>query len=298
MNINKYFILLVSFILVSSFALGGSAYILLYKNTPPQAESPILPSEQPSESWQTYASAQYGFSLQYPTQTVIKDVDVSGGRSITFQPPGSSGTVMVSVQDKAWYEGVLRAPGTCNYDSTTAKSIQGFSFLKRDASADFSGMNSRSSVTELCAIWGDVSYRIIIRTAGNDVLNSDPADNDPILNKIAESFTFNVLKIPELGASFLLPSELSDLTYVVVKLPTDQAVNTVGFSTKSLEDQGCDAKSAPLGYLTYSNVAGGEPIVSRKSGLYYLPPSGSCKADASLQQRLKDALKSTANPPA
>ncbi len=101
--------------------------------------------------------------------------------------------------------------------------------------------------------------------------------------------------ITNLGLKFNLPSELSDLTYVIVKLPDEQAVGTVGFSNKELETLGCLATTGPLGYLTYQDDQGGELVGHvRNSNLYFIKPDGRCLADPSLQnwQLLRDSLKS------
>lgn len=106
--------------------------------------------------------------------------------------------------------------------------------------------------------------------------------------------TVSAYTVSELGIKFYIPNTLSDVVHKVVKFPTDQAVNTVGFSTRRLETAGCDAKSAPLGYLTYNKTVGGEIIAHvRNSDLYYIKPDGTCKAYVSLQnwQLLRDILK-------
>lgn len=102
--------------------------------------------------------------------------------------------------------------------------------------------------------------------------------------------------ISALQIKFNLSTEFYDLTYAVVKLENnDQAVNSVAFSSKRLEAVGCDAKSGPLGYLTYRNDVGGD-VVGNAAGsdVYFLKPKGGCQADLSLQnwQSLQKDLKS------
>jgi len=101
--------------------------------------------------------------------------------------------------------------------------------------------------------------------------------------------------ITDLGVRFTLPDELSDLTYTVVHLSGDQAVNSVGFSDKRLEAAGCSAAMAPLGYLTYDSYKGGVVVGhARGSQLSYLKPDKKCSADISLQNLgvLENALHS------
>ncbi|MEK7565360.1 MAG: hypothetical protein AAB501_03950 [Patescibacteria group bacterium] len=106
-----------------------------------------------------------------------------------------------------------------------------------------------------------------------------------------------IYEVPELAVEFVLPEAFMDLTHKVVKLSGDQAVNSVAFSSKRLETFGCGLETALLGYLTYDNDKGGIFVGHAKydnDKLYYIKPSGQCKADISLQdwQTLENALKS------
>lgn len=91
--------------------------------------------------------------------------------------------------------------------------------------------------------------------------------------------------IASLGVKFELSNTLSDLTYIVINLGGEQAVNSVGFSSKQLEAIGCPASSAPLGYLTYDDNKGGTLVArARNSDLYFIKPDKLCNAD----ERLRD----------
>ena len=107
----------------------------------------------------------------------------------------------------------------------------------------------------------------------------------------------SVFDISSLGVKSTLTGALYDLTYQVVHLTGDQAVNSVEFSSQRLEAAGCSLSSAPLGYLTYDNDKGGTLVANaRNSDLYYLAPTtGTCKAAASLQnwQALESSLKTS-----
>lgn len=103
------------------------------------------------------------------------------------------------------------------------------------------------------------------------------------------SKTYN---ISNLGLLVTLPDSLSDLTYQVVKLSGDQAVNSVTLSTTRLESAGCPVSSAPLGYLTYDNNKGGVVVAhARGSDLYYLKPTVQCGGTLQDWAGLQKALK-------
>lgn len=104
-----------------------------------------------------------------------------------------------------------------------------------------------------------------------------------------------IYDVSDLGVKFALPQTLSDLTYKAAKLPGEQAVNSVAFSSKCLESAGCGVESAPLGYLTYDNDKGGTRVGhARGSELYYIAPTGQCKVAGAMQNSdtLKGALQS------
>ena len=102
----------------------------------------------------------------------------------------------------------------------------------------------------------------------------------PIVSPTTPAFIYN---IADLGLMFAAPGTLNDLNSAAVHLAGDQAVNSVGFSSKRLEAAGCSVQSAPLGILTYDTDKGGD-IVARVGGqnLYYLEPKAACKADVAL----------------
>lgn len=100
--------------------------------------------------------------------------------------------------------------------------------------------------------------------------------------------------IPELGTIIMIPKDFSDLTSVIIQLPGDQAVNSIGLSTTRLESAGCTATSAPLGYLTYDMDKGGKKAGNVNGGsIYYVEPDKPCSADTSLQdwRKLESSLQ-------
>jgi hypothetical protein len=102
----------------------------------------------------------------------------------------------------------------------------------------------------------------------------------------------NWYSISNLGLLFNLPNTLSDLTYQVVKLSGDQAVNSVKFSTKRLESVGCNLSTDPLGYLTYDKDKGGVVVANaRGSDLYYIKPAVQCETALQDSLVLEQALK-------
>ena len=104
--------------------------------------------------------------------------------------------------------------------------------------------------------------------------------------------------IQDLGLEFAFLPALSDLTHEVARFNSDQAVNSVGFSTVRLDAAGCswqNLQGAPLGYLRFGNDQGGVLVAhARFSDLYYIRPKVSCDANPSLQnwQLLQNSLRS------
>jgi len=116
--------------------------------------------------------------------------------------------------------------------------------------------------------------KVVISTAPGATLTPAP------LAQPAPAFIYD---ISDLGLMFAAPGSLADLDSAAVHLAGDQAVNSVGFSSKRLETAGCSVQSAPLGTLTYDTDKGGD-IVAQVAGqkLYYLEPKVGCKADVAL----------------
>jgi hypothetical protein len=144
-----------------------------------------------SADWKTYTSSKYGFSIQYPKGAQMSDVDISGGRNISFTTP--QGTVMVEVVMSAWRNGVLSAPANCeDFDSgvvTRHVSINGVDFVTGDVSRDLSGMNSTTSATEYCTIQNGIGYKIIPRMPVTPSANPTDVNSNTILNRAVKSFT-------------------------------------------------------------------------------------------------------------
>ncbi|MEI7463402.1 MAG: Ser-Thr-rich GPI-anchored membrane family protein [Candidatus Taylorbacteria bacterium] len=142
-------------------------------------------------SWQTYSNPQYGFSIQYPSNTQVNDTDISGGRNISFTT--SQGIVMVEVVTQAWNNGTLSSPPNCNDTAggqdRTNTSINGINFLTFSMSKEMSGMNSNVSATEYCAIQNGTAYKVITRvnyTAGTS--NGLGLDKNATLNQMISTF--------------------------------------------------------------------------------------------------------------
>lgn len=142
-------------------------------------------------NWKTYTGDKYGFSLSYPKDARINDVDISGGRNISFMTP--QGMVMVEVVTAAWHNGVLSTPANCNdFDPgivTSHVAINGVDFLKGDVSRDLSGMNSATSATEYCTMQNGTGYKIISRMPVTPGSNSSSVNNNFVLNQVVKSFT-------------------------------------------------------------------------------------------------------------
>jgi peptidoglycan hydrolase-like protein with peptidoglycan-binding domain len=129
----------------------------------------------------TYSSSKYGFSIEYPATAQIYDVDMTGGRNISFQNTPQN-IFMVEVTNQI-----------CNdFDSgavTSNVNINGIDFIKGDVSRYLSGMNSATSATEYCVVKNGTSYKLIPRITyekGNQI----DVNNDTVLNKMLSTFKF------------------------------------------------------------------------------------------------------------
>lgn len=199
-NKQKGFIVSVLIAIVAVFIIGCGAYIYTNKKVEAPVVVPSLPvaitnqtstSTDVTKDWKTYSN--YGFQIQYPSANnqLINDMDITGGRNITFA--GGHGDLMVEIVTQAWYDGVLKAPANCNdFDSnviTSHATINGVDFIKGDVSSQFSGMNSASSVTEYCILQNGTAYKIIPRiTYGHGAYVN--VNNDSELNKMLATFKF------------------------------------------------------------------------------------------------------------
>lgn len=96
-----------------------------------------------------------------------------------------------------------------------------------------------------------------------------------------------------------LPADISDVTYVVVHLPGDQAVNSVGF-TRSSFGSACPASGGYLGYLTYDDESSDPTAVPLKlKPWWYIPPRNACMGDVAAKvypamiEEFENALQTT-----
>lgn len=138
--------------------------------------------------------------------------------------------------------------------------------------------------------------KVVISTAPGVTVTPAAVDTQPN----PPAFIYD---ISDLGLMFAAPGTLKDLDSAAVHLAGDQAVNSVGFSTKRLEAAGCSLQSAPLGILTYDTDKGGDIVAHVGSqNLYYLEPKAGCKADtaflplASLKAALGSLISDTTTP--
>lgn len=142
--------------------------------------------------WKTYSSTKYNFSIEQPIASKVSDLDITGGRSITFA--NAQSWLIINVQNTSWYNGVESSPAKCDdfgsNMSTTSVKINGVDFIKGDVSNLFGGMESRAVATEYCTVKNGVAYKIIPKKSysrGGVVPN---ISNDEILNYAVNSFKF------------------------------------------------------------------------------------------------------------
>jgi hypothetical protein len=113
-----------------------------------------------------YENEQYGFSMLYPIDARINDVDISGGRSISFVT--SQGRLIVQAVTESWNNGVLSAPPSCNNDivggqKITSKIINGVSFYEFDVSKEVSSASQNTNTTEYCTVKNGTAYKLIVK---------------------------------------------------------------------------------------------------------------------------------------
>jgi hypothetical protein len=118
--------------------------------------------------------------------------------------------------------------------------------------------------------------RVVISTAPGVTVTPQAAATPQVLPAY-------IYDITDLGLMFAAPGSLNDLDSAAVHLVGDQAVTSVGFSSKRLEAAGCIVQTAPLGIITYDTDKGGDIVASiAGQSLYYLAPKAGCKADVAL----------------
>lgn len=152
--------------------------------------------------------------------------------------------------------------------------------------AVFFGLKAHDSATNK-----DTAASVSTPVASASPSNSSSPTSTPSL----PSFVFD---ISDLGLKFTAPGEYAGLTYQVVHLAGDQAVNSVALSTKTLTTTACPISTAPLGYLTYDSDKGGQKVANaRNSTLYYIAPTGACAASnySALQAALQTLVSDGGN---
>lgn len=152
--------------------------------------------------------------------------------------------------------------------------------------AVYFGLKARNSATN-----NHVTTSVITPT----VSASPSGSPSPTASPSLPSFVFG---ISDLGLKFTAPGAFTGLTYQVVHLAGDQAVNSVALSTKTLTTAACPISSAPLGYLTYDGDKGGKKVAdARNSALYYIAPTGACAANdySALQTALQTLVSDGSN---
>lgn len=149
-----------------------------------QTKNQTAPVTQTSNSkisdWKTYAKD--GFQMQYPSQYEVRKQNVAGSyATISFQASDANRVLGVNVTS-----------GNCkdlgSNIKTSQVTINGTSFIKGDVSNDFSGMQTRASAVEYCAMSNGGAYKIIPRiffSKGGAVLD---VDKDPVFNQMISSF--------------------------------------------------------------------------------------------------------------
>ena len=160
------------------------------------------PPADPTAGWQTYRNEEYGFEIQHPSEVTIRDVDSTGGRTISFEFPssstrvGMSKSVRIGVANSHWRGGMEIAGGTCDdFDKeATSANINGVIFSQGDVSGLFGGMQTAGKVIESCAVRGGISYKLlsVIQYARytTQFTNADFESERHILERVISTFKF------------------------------------------------------------------------------------------------------------
>jgi hypothetical protein len=145
----------------------GVLYFAIDRPTQPTA--PAQNQETVPSEWQTYTNNQYGFQVNYPSGTEIRDTDATGGKSITFnfsqKAPGfdfTFPTVIITVQTEEYYNSSQLTPVTqCHPgDNPSTSTVNGIDFLKSDTSNMHGGTESAANAESYCVVRNGIRYTL------------------------------------------------------------------------------------------------------------------------------------------
>ena len=150
--------------------IGGILYSTLkaQRTSTPVSNNPTT-SATSTSTWQVYTNDQYGFQVNYPSGTEMRNADATGGRSITFnfsqKAPGFDfifPTVIITVQTEEYYNSSQLTPVTqCHPgDNPSTSTVNGIDFLKSDTSGDYGGTMSAAVAASYCVVKNGVRYTL------------------------------------------------------------------------------------------------------------------------------------------
>lgn len=154
-----------------------------------------------TSAWQTYTNAGYGFSVLYPANTQTRDVEVTGGRTISFTfpktVPGFDFTfplLDVKVQNEAaGADGKMVKPQCDTTRPGTLETINGIRFMKTDSSSDYAGTADSAVAQTYCAVNNGTMYNLTIRVTGGKDAALDKAVLIPQFEKVINAVQFKYL---------------------------------------------------------------------------------------------------------
>jgi len=195
-------------VVVAVIFFGG---VFVYQYFSAKANNQLQVKNQ-TAGWKTYTNTQYGFEIQYPIGSQIKDnLDSDrGSPGVSFTVPnsnvGQSYIFYVNVETKAWLIDNTNFKGTYSYcddfnpTPTSSVNINGINFTKGDVS--YASAALRSNTTEYCVVRGDIAYKLspsiqYAPSYGNATEYNTKGfnttidvNNDPVFNQMVSTFKF------------------------------------------------------------------------------------------------------------
>ena len=195
---------------------------------PPVTKETSTQPQTVAVGWKTYTNAQYGFSIQYPSSTNLTEDAGGGGGWGGFIHIGN---VTIGVTSDPEY----------NYCPSPAAStivvINGLNFIERNATGDYSGMNSYTPATEYCTKQGNFAYRLT---------TFDDTD-------ISEQIVFTFKLISESASP-----QANGLT-----------VKAIASASYPIDLRNGTSKSVVFGSIANTPVAGGDPGIIQVGNEYF-----------------------------
>lgn len=204
------FISLAIIFIVATTFVGGIAYIFTNKTAKIDVATSAKTdtnSEYNKDAWVLYTDENYGFQIEYPVGTEIRNLDLQGVY-VAFDPTQTKGSLSVQAVKQNNFEKNFII--SCkNYDSrfTVSESIlDGKIFQKLDTSVQVTGV--RASITEYCLVHDDIKYQIIVQNTPLDRSQYVNVNEDPTFNRMLRSFKI----LPKPSATFKKESTISSIT--------------------------------------------------------------------------------------